>query len=198
MAASCRRWPSSGNHMMQLVWPAPEYLRSYADALRRGWSPNNLRPQGAGEELAAIQQNPDAFFAQLVNFEGGGAGVKLPDGSVVPRLPGYRKWMWDGEFCGSIQLRWVEGTADLPPYCLGHIGYSVVPWKQRRGYATQALGWILREARSRALAYVEITTTPENDASQKVILRNGGVLVEEFEKLASLGGGTERRFRIAL
>ena len=31
-----------------------------------------------------------------------------------------------------------------------------------------------------------------------MFLANGGVLVEEFEKLASLGGGRELRFRIAL
>ena len=57
--------------------------------------------------------------------------VTLPDGSQVPRLPGYRRWMWDGEFCGSIGFRWQPGTSALPPYVLGHIGYSVVPWKQR-------------------------------------------------------------------
>lgn len=182
---------------MHLVWPAPEYLRSYCEALQHGWSPNNLRPQVAQEELAAIKSNPDAYFEQIVNFEGGGAGVKLPDGSIVPRLPGYRKWMWDGEFCGSIQLRWLTG-AELPDYCLGHIGYSVVPWKQRQGYATRALALLLPEARSRGLPYVEITTSPENAASQKVILANGGVLVEEFEKPASLGGGRELRFRIPL
>ncbi|WP_298923765.1 GNAT family N-acetyltransferase [uncultured Ramlibacter sp.] len=184
---------------MELVWPEPEYLRSYCDALRRGWSPNNLRPQVAQEELAAIQNNPDAYFQRIVNFEGGGAGVKLPDGTVVPRLPGYRKWLWDGEFCGSIQLRWppLAGGA-LPDYCLGHIGYSVVPWKQRRGYATRALALLLPQARHRGLLQVEITTSPENTASQQVILANGGVLVEEFEKLASLGGGRELRFRIAL
>jgi predicted acetyltransferase len=182
---------------MELVWPAPAYLRSYCDALQRGWSPNNLRPQVAQEELAAIRNDADAYFRQIVNFEGGGAGVKLPDGSVVPRLPGYRKWMWDGEFCGSIQLRW-STTGELPEYCLGHIGYSVVPWKQRRGYATRALAVLLSEARKRALPHVEITTSPENRASQKVILANGGLLIEEFEKLASLGGGSELRYRITL
>lgn len=115
---------------MNLVWRVPEYLHFYCSALRRGSSPNNLRPQVAQEELEAIQQNPDVFLQMMVNLRGGGPGVKLPDGSEVPRLPRYRRWMWDGEFCGSIQLRWQEATHGLPPYCLGHIGYSVVPWKQ--------------------------------------------------------------------
>lgn len=182
---------------MELVWPAAEYLRSYCEALRRGWSPNNLRPQAAQEELAAIQRNPDAYFQRIVDLRGsGGPGVTLPDGSVVPRLPGYRKWMWDGEFCGSIQLRWQEGTPELPPYCLGHIGYGVVPWKRRRGYATRALALLLPEARARGLPYVEITVAPDNIASQKVVRANGGELVEAFEKLPSLGGGPELRFRI--
>lgn len=183
---------------MQLVWPGAETLRSYCEALRRGYSPNNLRPEAGAEELAAIAADPDGFLRRIVDFKGGGPGVKLPDGSFVPRLPGYRKWMWDGEFCGSIGLRWVEGTSELPDYCLGHIGYSVVPWKQRKGYATQALGWMLEEARRRHLAYVEITTAVGNDASRKVILSNGGVLVEEFEKPASLGGGPECRYRVRL
>ena len=183
---------------MQLVWPGPKYLRSYCDALAQGWSPNNLRAQVAQEELAAIRANPDAYFAQIVNLSGGGTPVKLPDGSTVPRMPGYRKWMWDGEFCGSIQFRWLEGATALPPYCLGHIGYGVVPWKRGRGYATRALALMLREARARGLPFVEITTQPDNLASQKVILANGGVLVERFEKLAYLGGGPEVRFRIAL
>jgi predicted acetyltransferase len=52
--------------------------------------------------------------------------VALPDGTMVPRLPGFWRWLWDGEFCGSIQFRWQPGTPDLPPTCLGHIGYSVV------------------------------------------------------------------------
>lgn len=182
---------------MELVWPAPAYLRSYRDALRRGWSPNNLRPEAGVEELAAIQANPDAFLAQMVSIEGGGTQVKLPDGTLVPRLPSYRKWMWDGEFCGSIQLRW-SPDGRLPEYCLGHVGYSVVPWKQRRGHATRALGLLLAEARNRGLDHVEVTTTPGNLASQKVIRAHGGVLLEQFEKLPCLGGGTELRFRIEL
>ena len=183
---------------MQLVWPSAVTLPSYVNALARGWSPNNLRAEAGQEELALIQADPDGFVASLVDREAKGAAVRMPDGSFVPRLPGYRRWMWDGGICGSINLRWQQGTNTLPPYCLGHIGYSVVPWKQRRGYATQALALLLCEAPAQGLAYVQITTDPENLASQRVILANGGALVEEFTSLPELGGMAQLRFRIPL
>lgn len=124
--------------------------------------------------------------------------MKMPDGSVVPRLPGFRRWMWDGEFAGSIGFRWQQGTAELPPYCLGHIGYSVVAWKQRQGYATSALLSLLEEAREMELPYVEITTDPDNLPSQKVILAAGGKLHEWFNKPPQFGSQPCLRFRIAL
>ena len=85
----------------------------------------------AREELAKIAEDPAAFVASLDDREAKAGPVTLPDGSKVPRLPGYRRWMWDGEFCGSIGFRWQKGTSALPPYVLGHIGYAVVPWKRR-------------------------------------------------------------------
>lgn len=183
---------------MHLVWPLLDTLPSYANALQRGWSPNNLRPEAGQEELALIKADPVAFVTSLVDREARGAAVRMPDGSLVPRLPGYRRWMWDGEFCGTISLRWQQGSNALPPYCLGHIGYSVVPWRQRRGYATQALALLLREAPAEGLAYVHITTEPENLASQRVILANGGELVEEFIPVPVVGGTAKLRFRIPL
>jgi hypothetical protein len=44
----------------------------------------------------------------------------------------------DGEFCGSIGLRWQPETSALPSHVPGHIGYSVVAWRWRRGYAIRA------------------------------------------------------------
>lgn len=182
---------------MELVWPSREYLPGYVSALERGWSPDNLRGQAAAdEELRRIAADPDVFLASLVDREAAGAPITLPDGSIVQRLPGYRRWMWDGEFCGSIGLRWQRGTEALPPYCLGHIGYAVVPWKQRRGYATSALCEILREAGAVGLRYVEITTEPDNIASRRVIEANGGAFVEEFVTPAALGGRRSVRYRV--
>ena len=184
---------------MKLVWPSREYLPSYVAALKRGWSPDNIRGGiAAQEELQRIAANPDAFLASLVDKEGTGEPIKLPDGTIAPRLPGYRLWLWDGEFCGSIGLRWQRGTEALPPHCLGHIGYAVVPWKQRRGYATRALREVLRAAKAEGLGYVVITTAPDNVASQRVIQTNGGVLVEEFITPSALGGQRALRYRVNL
>jgi predicted acetyltransferase len=181
---------------MELVWPAAEYLPSYIRALEQGWSPNTLRPEAAGEELEEIHRDPAAFIAKQVDREGKAGPVTMPDGTTRPRLPGYVKWMWDGEFSGSIGYRWQPGTAELPEYCLGHIGYSVVPWKRRKGYATRALELLLADVRRDGLPYVEITTETDNVASRRVIETNGGVLVERFHKLEMHGGAESLRFRI--
>jgi predicted acetyltransferase len=183
---------------IKLVSPATEYLPSYIAALERGWSPDNLREDAAREQLARIAADADAFLTSLVDIEARGGPISLRDGTKVRRLPGYLKWMWDGEFCGSIGFRWQPGTEALPPYCLGHIGYSVVPWKRRLGYATHALGEMLREAPARGLKYVEITTAVDNAPSQRVIIANGGVLVEEFVTLPALGGKRHLRYRVHL
>lgn len=185
--------------MIQLVRPAEAHLPSYVAALRQGWSADTVRGAAAAqEELAEIDASPAAFLERLVDREARGGPVKLPDGSFAARIPGFRSWLWDGEFCGSIGLRWQRGTAELPPHCLGHIGYAVVPWKQRRGYATEALRQILPAARAEGLPHVEITTDPANLASQRVILANGGVLVERFVKPAQYGHAEGLRYRIAL
>ena len=184
---------------MDLVAPSFEHLPSYVAALERGWSADNLRGAvAAREELEQIQANAAAFLESMTDREAKAGAVTLPDGSQVARIPGFRRWLWDGEFCGSIGLRWQPGTTALPPHCLGHIGYAVVPWKQGRGYAKQALSLLLPEAKAEGLPFVEITTDPENLASQRVITANGGTLVEQFTKPTQFGSKTGLRYRIAL
>jgi predicted acetyltransferase len=183
---------------MKLVWPHTQYLPSYVHALRQGWSPDNLRPQAAGEELARIEQDPARFLSEQIDREATGPPVILPDGRSVPRLPGYTQWMWDGEFCGAINFRWQPGTTELPPYCLGHIGYAVVPWKRKRGYATRALRLLLPQAMNEGLAYLVVVADADNIASQRVIEANGGKLIERFHKPAEYGGAESLRFHILL
>ncbi len=184
---------------MQLVRTALQHLSSYVAALEQGWSADNTRGAAAArEELEQIHADAEAFLAGMEDREAKGKPITLPDGSVVARIPGFRRWLWDGEFSGSIGFRWQPGTTELPPHCLGHIGYAVVPWKQGKGYATAALRLILPEARAVGLPFVEITTDPDNFASQRVIEAAGGVLHEAFAKPPQFGGKPGLRFRIAL
>ena len=180
---------------MNLVTPALEHLPSYLSALRRGYNDSH---ESIDVRLPRIEADPDGFLKRADDPQGQGGPITLPDGSIVQRLPSITRWMWDEDFCGSIALRWSRGTTSLPEYCLGHIGYSVVEWKRRKGYATAALAQMLPAARNIGLSYVEIVTDWDNVASQRVIAANGGVLVEEFEKPATSFGGRALRFRITL
>ena len=90
---------------LTLVEPALLYLPGYTAALERGWSPNNLHDVSA-EQLAAIRADAASFIASLLSQAG---TVKLPDGSEIPKLPSRIRWLWDGEFCGQIGLRWQPG-----------------------------------------------------------------------------------------
>lgn len=191
-------------HGLQLVRPGPQHLAAYTAALLRGWSADTLRgPLAAREELERIDADAGAFLALMDDPEAAGPPVTLPDGSVKPRLPSLRRWMWDeddaaGPFAGSIGLRWTKDGSPLPPHVLGHIGYAVVPWQRRRGHATRALALMLPLARERGLHQVEITTDPDNLASQRVITANGGVLVATFDKGAAYGHAPGLRYRIEL
>jgi predicted acetyltransferase len=181
---------------MQLVRPAACHLAGYIDALKRGWSADNLRGAAAArDELAEIAAGAGAFLDRMVDREAKGPPI-VRSGITFARLPGFYFWLWDGEFCGSINFRWQPGTAELPDHVLGHIGYGVVPWKRRRGYATQALCDLLPCAWAEGLAYVYITADTVNQPSRRVSEANGGRLVAEFKKPDIHGGAESVRYRI--
>ncbi len=185
--------------------PALALLPAYTAALERGWTPDNVRGLAANREsLAGIADDPEGFVALTDNRAGGGPPVTLADGSQAARLPSLQRWIWDAAdagpagFVGLINLRWNHGHAPLPPHVLGHVGYSLVPWQRRRGHGTRALALLLPLARELGLGHVELTTDPDNEPSQKVILANGGVPLGAFDKGAVYGHSPGLRFRIDL
>ena len=52
--------------------------------------------------------------------------------------------------------------------------------------------------RALGLPFVILTTDPDNQPSQRVILANGGVLLGPVVKPEAYGGGEQFRFRIDL
>ena len=81
---------------------------------------------------------------------------------------------------------------------MGHVGYSVIASHRGKGYATEALRQILPEALALGMPHIDLTTDIDNVASQKVIQKNGGVLVGEFDKPEIHGGAPSYLWRIYL
>lgn len=122
---------------MYLAAPSDYLLPQYLSALKRGWTPGSDDDmEGARQMVAYVEEHSVSFFAALDNPDGTGAPISLGDGRVVPRLSYKRYWIIDGNdgsYVGEINLRWQKGTSELPAYCLGHIGYAVVPWQRGKG-----------------------------------------------------------------
>jgi predicted acetyltransferase len=75
-------------------------------------------------------------------------------------------------YLGTVAIR-----HELTPELLvdgGHIGYHVSPAWRRQGHATRMLAAGLNEARRLGLSRVLLTCDPDNEASRKVIVANGG------------------------
>lgn len=179
--------------MIALIPPCLELLPGYAAALAAGWSPDTTRDVSA-EQLAALRESPEGFLHSQLHPP---PTLTLWDGREVPRLPGFRHWISDGEFCGSIGLRYQPGTDDLPPHVLGHIGYAVVPWKRGRGYAKAALRLMLDEARKLGLARAMLTCSESNTISRRIIEGAGGELERRLPHPV-LAGETDLVFWIPL
>lgn len=102
----------------------------------------------------------------------------------------------DQQLVGCLCLRHRLEYDDDDPEFASHIGYSVRPSLQGRGYGREQLRLALQEAGKLGLSSVRLICRDINTASSRVILANGGRLVDTLHGEQS--GLTVCRYDIAI
>lgn len=83
---------------------------------------------------------------------------------------------YDMKMVGCLQVHTVLN--DFMQEYTGHIGYSVRPSERRKGYAKRILAYAIKYMDSQGFDEIFISCIPENEASKKTILSNGGEFIE--------------------
>lgn len=118
-------------------------------------------------------------------------GINLPENYV----PASTLFAFEGDvIVGKVSVR-----HELNQHLLnvgGHVGYGVLPEFRRRGYATKMLKAALDYCKTLKIDRVLITCDESNLPSEKVILKNGGVLENTFDP--EDGSSKKKRFWVEL
>ncbi|AKC85484.1 GNAT family N-acetyltransferase [Pseudoxanthomonas suwonensis] len=116
------------------------------------------------------------FAALLRRLDEFANGIDIPEGFV----PSSTYWLVEGgEIVGVSNLR--HRLNERIRQCGGHIGLGIRPSRRGRGFGNALMALTIREARKRGIEDVHIHCHKGNEASARMIVRNGGVLDSEIE-----------------
>ena len=170
---------------LQLIAPradlADEYRRMVAQFTQAGEDSHQY-------EIEEIETDFDGYISKLANRH---SGRDLPDGAT----PCSTYWlMADGELVGTARLR--HRLTEKLKTSYGHLGYDIKPSARGKGLATKLLAMMLIKARELGLEKVMLTCLSVNEASIRVIEKNGGRLLDEI--VSSASGRPTRRYWVEL
>jgi predicted acetyltransferase len=122
-------------------------------------------------EVAIVHEDFDAYISKILGYE------------FVPHehfVRGVTYWaILDGEVVGRLGIR-LDLTEDLKKFG-GHIGYIVRPSFRKKGVASKMLALALETDYSKKIGKVLLTCDLNNEASEKTIVKNGGVFHDVVE-----------------
>jgi hypothetical protein len=87
--------------MITLRKPALADLPQDRRALEAGYSPNNLDPEHFRHEIAQIEADAAGFVASLDDPAAKRPPIRLPRGTLAPRLPGFWRWIFGPDFAAA-------------------------------------------------------------------------------------------------
>jgi len=170
---------------LQLVKPAQEYYDEYVSFYEE-WK-NSKEPIVPW----VVDKEPYDFAAYLHFLE------SEVDENILPAdfVPHTTYWLRreDGRIVGAVNIR--HRLNDRLLRVGGHIGYGIRPSERQKGYATAILAMSLDITRELGLKKVLVVCDSWNTASEKTILKNGGVLESDYTEE---DGNVVRRYWIEL
>ena len=117
----------------------------------------------------------DSFYKFIKSLEN---KENLPNGYVIS----YNYLIMENyEIVGVLSIRF--DTNDLILNKAGHIGYGIIKRKRRKGYATKAMLFAMEELKKENFKDCIVTTHKNNIASQKTIIKCGGIFQRENDDM---------------
>lgn len=155
---------------IQLLIPTPELKEEYFDFYQE-W-------KSSGEDIVpwVVEKDPTDFLSMVDWLKDNANGVNIPVGWV----PSSTFWLVDDKnrILGAVNLR--HRLTDFLRNRGGHIGYGIRPSERQKGYATQLLNMSLNEAKKLGINNVLVVCDAINNASERTIVKNGGILDSDF------------------
>ena len=91
-------------------------------------------------------------------------------------VPQTSYWLYDGEKpIGYGRIR--HCLNDKLRETSGHIGYAIRGTERKKGYGSKILTLLLEECKKMCISCVQIGASTDNTASNRIILKHGGVLI---------------------
>lgn len=170
---------------VKLIKLTKEYYNQLAEMIDE-WKLDQIKNNTNCSPWSIFKNDYHDFDYYLENLE-----IKEPTDGKVPDSVFFLLDIDNNRLLGAINIRHY-----LNDYLLkyaGHIGDGIRPSERNKGYATMMIKLALVECKKLGIDKVLMVCDKDNIASAKTIIKNGGILENEFTKD---NGKVEQRYWI--